>query len=115
MLKKLHRLKKKKDFDIVFKNGKSKFSKILGIKIFSNNLDESRFGIIVSKKVSKKAVERNKIKRQIREILRLSLSEIKPGYDIIVIVSPNIMGSTYDKIKDSLFFCLKKISLIQYK
>ncbi|GAI32984.1 unnamed protein product, partial [marine sediment metagenome] len=62
MLNKRNRLKKKKDFDKVFKQGQGFKQDFLYLKIRKNNLKSSRFGFVVSKKFSKKAVIRNKIK-----------------------------------------------------
>jgi len=51
MLKKENRLKKKKDFEKVFKEGKSFKNNFLIVKINENNLNFPRFGFVVSKKV----------------------------------------------------------------
>ena len=55
MLPKKYRLTNKKDFEKVFKIGQGRHAKILGIKFVKNNLENSRFGFIVSKKVFSKA------------------------------------------------------------
>jgi len=69
------------------------------IKIFSNNLNIYRFGVVVSKKVSSKAVERNKFKRlifsEIEKQIKLSQSgerkiRHRTGRDFLIIISPNI-------------------------
>ena len=91
MLKKMNRITKKKEFDHIFKNGKSIFNKIIGMKIVFNELDNSRFGIIVSNKISKKAVKRNKIKRQIRSILRKKLEILNKNIDCTVIALPKLL------------------------
>ena len=70
MLPKKNRLKNKKDFERVFKQGKGFKEDFLFFKITKNNLKENRFGFIVSLKVSKKAVLRNKVKRRLREIIK---------------------------------------------
>ncbi len=88
MLKKIHRVTKKRDFDRIFSEGRSAFNRVVGIKMAGNNLLYSRFGIIVSAKISKKAVVRNKIRRRIREIIRSDLDNIKSGYDYIIITLP---------------------------
>jgi ribonuclease P protein component len=88
MLPEKNRLLKKKDFDLVFKQGKNFKQGFLYFKIKKNKLDSSRFGFIVSKKFSKKAVERNKIKRRLREIMKKELPKIKKPIDLIVIVNP---------------------------
>ena len=108
MLKKQNQLTKDKEFDNVFKNGKSSYDNIIGIKIITNNLDKSRFGILVSTKISKKAVERNRIKRQIREVIRLNLEAIKPGYDLIIITLVPILGKNSQEIAKSIQTHFKK-------
>jgi ribonuclease P protein component len=50
----------------------------------------TRLGISISRKVSKKAVSRNRIKRQIRVALRQILVDLKPGWDCVIIVKPGI-------------------------
>ncbi len=111
MLKKIHRLTKDKDFDNIFKNGRSSYNKILGIKAMANQQVNSRFGIVVSAKISKKAVERNKIKRQVREIIRARLDGIKSGYDIMIISLPDILGKSYQEIDESISRHFRKLGL----
>jgi ribonuclease P protein component len=72
--------------------GQSVFSPILLIKFVKNDLAFSRFGFIVSNKVSKKATKRNLVKRRINEIIRLNFKKIKIGFDIVIIVSPKIIN-----------------------
>jgi len=114
MLKKENQLKKDKEFDKVFKNGRSSFSKILGIKAVANRLEMSRFGILVSNKISQKAVERNQIKRRIREAIRLQVLKIKPGFDVVVITLPPILGSGYKEIEKAIGYNFKKLGLYKY-
>jgi len=70
MLVKSHRLVKQKDFEKVFKQGRPYYTKFLGAMILANQLDFNRFGIVISSKVSKKATERNKLKRRIKHMAR---------------------------------------------
>ena len=102
MLKRAKRLRKDKDFDNVFKCGKSAYSQIIGVKIEKNNLNHNRFGILVGTKVSKKAVDRNKIKRRIRAIIHNEEPLLKAGYDCAVIVLPLILAKSYDEIKSGV-------------
>ena len=66
MLPKTNRLTKKKDFENVFKKGKGIKGDFLILRFVGNKTKTCRFGIVVSKKISKKATVRNKIKRRIR-------------------------------------------------
>ncbi len=113
MLAKKNRLTKNKDFDNVFNNGQSSYNKLLGIKIISNSLTHNRFGVLVGNKVSQKAVERNKIKRQIREIIRLNLGKLKQGHDCVIVISRLILSEKYSDIENSLVNNFKKLKLFK--
>lgn len=102
MLAKDSRLKKNKEFDLVFKEGKTVYGKLLGLKARKNNLGFNRFGVLLSTKVSKLAVERNKYKRKIKTILRQENPKMNFGYDCVIIVLPVILGKNYQEIKDEL-------------
>jgi ribonuclease P protein component len=108
MLPKENRLKNKKDFESVFKNGKGFKEGFFYLKIKKNNLELSRFGFVVSKKISKSAVVRNKIKRAIRNYFRFNIGSIKKGLDGVLVVVSQINKEGFDKIEDNLRRVLKK-------
>jgi len=112
MLPKINRLTKKKDFDVVFKNGESIKSDFLIFKVLKNNLQESRFGFVVSKKVSPKAVVRNKVKRILREVVFSQLENIKKPADIIIITLPQIKKKEFLEIEKTIINSFKKLKLI---
>ena len=92
MLPKLNRIKNKKDFDLIFKKGKSLRAGPMVLKRMKNSSGCTRFAFIVSQKVSKKAVVRNKIRRRLAEISRAYLKEEKElknnGTDFVFIGLP---------------------------
>lgn len=90
MLKRELRITKKKEFDRIFKEGKSRQQDILGVKLVVNGLTFNRFGLIVSNKVSKLAVDRNRVKRRLRSCLEQLSPKLKIGYDIVVVTRPGI-------------------------
>jgi len=117
MPKEKQKLTKDKDFERVFKSGRSAYAPFLLLKYLKNKIGITRFGIIVSAKVSKKAVLRNLAKRRIREILRLNKEKIKKGFDIIIVVSPKIVSQSgkilkYQEIEKTLLNLLKKADLL---
>jgi len=61
-----------------------------------------RAAIIVSTKISKKAVIRNRFKRFFRQSLNLCLSRLNPSYDLLILVKPNIINSSFSQIKTAL-------------
>ncbi len=99
------RLRTSSDFHKVRESSHKLFSKSLIIYYLDNNLSYPRLGIIVSKKVSKKAVVRNKIKRQIREIFRLNQNKIS-AVDIVVIAKQAAKDSSYLQIENNLLKAL---------
>jgi len=113
MLAKKNRLTKEKEFKTVFRKSKSSFDDILGVKVTKNKLEYSRFGIIVSSKVSKKAVERNKIKRRLSNLIRLQKQKIIRGFDCVIIVLPPILNKKLEEISQSLDKHFKKLKLYQ--
>ncbi|MFA7088274.1 MAG: ribonuclease P protein component [Patescibacteria group bacterium] len=111
MLKKINRINKDKEFDRVFKTGQSFYGRILSIKAANNDQDINRFGILINTKVSKKAVVRNKLRRQIRGLIRQELDKLKTGYDLVIIVFPLILDKEYLEIEQTLTRGLKQLSL----
>lgn len=84
MLPQVNRLTKDAEFARVMQLGeRQKVGPILIVKLPSNSL---RFGFVVSKKVSKLAVGRNRFKRIMRDEVRLKLKEIKGSFDVVVML-----------------------------
>ena len=115
MLPKNNRLKKKKDFEKVFKKGKIFKENFLTIRNVENNLDDSRFGFVVSRKVSKRATVRNKIKRILRKTTEGSLRGIKKGQDVLIVVLPGLEINGFWEIKETYDKLLKKAGLTRHK
>ena len=111
MLPKLNRLTKKKDFDGVFKNGKSIKSDFLLCKAVKNNLEKSRFGFVVSKKISLKATVRNKIKRRLRKAVAGIMQQVKNPVDMVIVTLPGIEKKEYLEIEKVIKDSFKKLNV----
>jgi ribonuclease P protein component len=112
MLPKGQRLTKQKDFDNVYRGGRPSFGGILSLRCAQNNLPDTRTAVIISNKISKKAVERNRIKRQIRYAVQKHSAKISSGYDCIFIGKPEIVGKDYKDIEKVAINLLRKQGLI---
>ncbi len=110
MLKKKNRLSSNILFKRVFEEGARKENKGFLIFFRKNNLSSPRFGIIVSTKVSKLAVERNKLKRKIRAGLIDLIPVFREGWDIIIISKKYSLRSSFSKIKEMLGDLLIRLS-----
>lgn len=87
---------------INFKNSEIVRDDYFLIKIISNNLNFSRFGVVVSSKVFKKAILRNKIKRIIFNSIIINNFHLSPGNDILIIVSLKAVSLTKEKIQERI-------------
>ena len=108
MLKKPYRLSRQKDFGRLKHSGRSFFCPAFRLRCLANNLVRSRFAVVVSTKISKKAVVRNRLRRQILEIIRLNLDKIKPGNDFIIAVNQKALGLTSAQLEHEFLSALKK-------
>ncbi len=105
-MKKINIIKKSQDFEKIIKNNKSYRSKYFYIYIQKNEENIYHFGISVGKKIGN-AVRRNKVKRQIKEIL--SKNDYQKNIDCIIIVRREINKANFSEIKDDLNNALKII------
>ena len=102
---------KNKDFQIVYKKGKSYANKYLVMYVLNNDTEENRLGISVSKKVGNSVV-RHRITRLIRESYRLQESKFQNGYDIVVVARTNAKDKTYQEIESALLHLGKLHNII---
>lgn len=111
-LPKAHRLKKRQDYRAVYEQGIRRYSPHLTLialnqKQGMNQIPETKVGISISKKVSKKAVIRNRIKRQIRSAIMANWQLIAPGAQIIIVVKPKAIKCKYEHFLRELEKLLK--------
>jgi ribonuclease P protein component len=80
----------------------------LSILARGNHLDHPRLGIVVSSRVARTAVARNRIKRLVRESFRLQQARLK-GWDVVVIARPDVVKQTNQELLASLEGHWKKL------
>jgi len=108
VLSKEYRLSKKRNFELVFKKGQKIDFGYFYIKILKNNLNINRFAVIPFK-VSKKAVERNRLKRRVSEIFRILNKDFKKSYDIIFVARPSILNKKFKDLKKMIIEACKDL------
>ena len=113
MLPKTNRLKRKKEIERVFKKGEGFKEDFLILKMVKNNFKNSRFAFIVSQKVSKKAALRNKIRRKLRELVKVKIKKIKKGRDLILVAVPGLEEKDFWEIEETVNKLLKKAKCLE--
>lgn len=113
MLPKINRIKRKKDFEIIFKSPKNFRNQLFILKSTKNDLGLIRLGFVVSQKISKKSVVRNKVRRRLAEAVKNEFKNIKLGTDLVLIALPGIEKKEFSELKEAVKNSLVKSRLIR--
>ena len=90
-------LKKNSDFRRLYSKGKSTVTPFMVVYCRRNGLDHNRVGYTVSTKLGH-AVVRNRVRRRLREIYRLNSSQLKTGWDIVIVARSRCVGAEYSRM-----------------
>ncbi|MBO4767380.1 MAG: ribonuclease P protein component [Lachnospiraceae bacterium] len=97
----VHSLHKGREFSSVYDAGNSRANRYLVMYVNGNGLSENRIGIVASKKIGNSVV-RHRVRRLIRESLRLNGEKFGIGLDIIVIARRTCVGRTQAEITEAV-------------
>lgn len=113
MLQQINRFHGHGSLRYVYKSGQAVRSSLAVIKYVQNpRRRHSRFSVVISKKVLKSAVRRNRVRRRIYEIIRHELPNLKPKHDLaVIIVSPDAISLTHGDLKTSIKQLLSQADL----
>ena len=81
------RLTRERDFQRVLRTGSRARSAHLVVAVAANDLEHTRLGISIGKRIHKSAVRRNRLRRIIREAFRLSYADLPRGVDMVVMAA----------------------------
>ncbi|MCX6762749.1 MAG: ribonuclease P protein component [Candidatus Moranbacteria bacterium] len=110
-----HRLKGKKIFNDIFRLGKTFSNDVMLMKVVLGEKGQpAKFGFAASLKFSKKAVERNKAKRWMREAVRARIKDVRLGKEIVFLINPKFPKEklSLELIRENIEKLLKQAKIL---
>jgi ribonuclease P protein component len=113
-MRRKHRLRANADFQRIRREGCTVVERLLVLAKLPNGLEHSRFGFAVGRRVGK-AVVRNRIKRRMRESVRVRIQqgEIVPGWDVVLIARYPTKNATFHQVDEAIGLVLRQAGLLR--
>ena len=99
-------------FRRIYRRGRSSVQSSMVVYCQRNKQGKTRLGVTVSTKLGK-AVVRNRVRRQLREMYRLHLPQMKKGYDVILVGRVKAVHSPYVKMDKQYVRALEELELLE--
>ncbi len=111
-LNRASRLRKSSEFQRVRQQGRSITSRLLILAWTSNDVAQLRIGFVVSKRISKRAVDRNYLKRLLSEAIRPLLPELASGWDIVLSARKDTLMADLHTLEQDIPVLLRRARLL---
>ena len=113
MLAKKYRFHSRGGVRYTYQNGKTIRGSKISLVFANNSRNKQRYAVVVSKKVLKSAVGRNRIRRRVYEAIRMELPKIEKPVDcIFIIYSKEILDMDFKVIQKTIRDLLKEASIL---
>jgi ribonuclease P protein component len=100
-------LSKPEDFAALQGEGSVRSHSLLVVRIRRTGLEETRFGLSTGRKLGG-AVVRNRVRRRLREALRVMAPSFQPGWDVLIIARPPAIGADFHTLAGTLHNLLRR-------
>ena len=112
-MRRKNRLRANADFERLRRKGRTWGHPLLVLSVQPNGLEYSRFGFAIGRRIGK-AVDRNRIKRRMRESVRMRLKrrEIAAGWDIVLIARRPIRDASFHQVDEAIGLVLRRARLL---
>ena len=111
MRRRQQRLRKRSEFKEVQRRGSSKTHPLVVLRAASNGLSVTRFGYVVTKRVARSAVARNRIRRRLHEIIRCL--PIRPGWDVVLIARHPSADADFRRLNGAVYGIASRAGLLE--
>ena len=112
-MRRTYRLRANADFQRIRHEGRIQVHPLLVMATLPNGLEQSRFGFAVGRRIGK-AVARNRIKRRMRESVRVRMQrdEIVAGWDVLFIARHPVRGASFHQVDEAIGLVLRRAGLV---
>jgi ribonuclease P protein component len=112
-MQKKFRLRANADFKRLRRDGRTLLHPLLVISILPNGLEYSRFGFVVGRRFGK-AVGRNRVKRRMREVVRVRMQrgEIAAGWDVVMVARHRMREASFNQVDEAIGLLLRRAGLL---
>ncbi len=112
-MRRKNRLRANADFERLRREGRTWAHPLLVLSVQPNGLEYSRFGFAIGRRIGK-AVDRNRIKRRMRESVRMRLKrcEIAAGWDVVFIARRPIRDASFHQVDEAIGLVLRRARLL---
>jgi ribonuclease P protein component len=104
-------LSKPEDFAALQGEGTVRSHSLLVVRVRRTDLEETRFGLSTGRKLGG-AVVRNRVRRRLREALRVMAPSFQPGWDVLIIARAPVTGADYQAVASALQNLLRRGGVI---
>lgn len=104
------RLRRRRDFDAVFRRGRAWHNELLVLRTLPNSLDHNRYGFVTGKKLGG-AVVRNRLRRRLRESLRVLPAA--PGWDVVVSPKRVAAEASFQQLNSAVVQLMSRAGLLE--
>ncbi|MGA2514248.1 MAG: ribonuclease P protein component [Candidatus Limnocylindrales bacterium] len=104
-------LSRPEDFAALQGEGTIRSHSLLVVRTRKTGLKETRFGLSTGRKLGG-AVVRNRVRRRLREALRVMAPSFQPGWDVLIIARPPVIGADFQTVAGALQDLLRRGGVI---
>ena len=106
------RLRQAKDFARLRREGHTYRHPFFIVSVATNGLSHNRYGFITAKKLGK-AVTRNRVRRLLREAVRLLHPTLLPGYDVVIVARAHAIDQPFEELQRAAYSMFKKAAIVK--
>jgi ribonuclease P protein component len=100
-------LRRKVDFDAIGRGGRATSNRLLVARALRTSGAETRIGLSTPRRLGG-AVERNRVRRRLRELLRERYGEMATGWDLLLIARPDAARASYAELREAVASLLQR-------